>query len=88
MAYYTMDDIDAIRERVDALFPANDQGFGYDFRMALRLAETHSMRLTSNYADCVLRLVDELLGRMESAALAEAEEDAYWSSVYASEVGA
>ena len=59
------DRIDAMRVRVDALFPNKGRGYGEDMRNLLRLAEEHSRGWTLSYCESILSIVDELLIRME-----------------------
>lgn len=77
----TDDPIDVMHGRIDALFPENDTGYGRDFRRTLWLLDTRGL-VPTEYRSAALRLLSELLDRMESDAREEEERDLYWSKVY------
>jgi hypothetical protein len=78
--------IDATYARIDALFPENDRGYGDDMRRILDLA--NRPHFSPVYMDSALSVLGELLGRMETDAIAQAEEDAYWSKMEAEAMNA
>lgn len=69
--------IDALLERVDALFPANDDGFGKHFRRSLDAVEYHKGRFSWQAAEGILVICEELIGVMERTANEQAEMDAW-----------
>ena len=76
----------AMYDRIDALFPTDDRGYGDDMRRILRLAGKPGVPPV--YMRSVLSVLGELLGRMETDAIAQAEEDAYWSKMEAEAMNA
>jgi hypothetical protein len=69
--------IDTLLERVDALFPANDTGFGKHFRRSLDVVEYHKGRFSWQTAEGVLVICEELVGVMERTQQEQAEMDAW-----------
>ena len=76
----------AMYNRIDALFPTDDRGYGDDMRRILQLAGKPGVPPV--YMRSVLSVLGELLGRMETDAIAQAEEDAYWSKMEAEALNA
>ena len=68
-------------DRIDALFPDPDRGYGDDMRRVLSLVTRHGLH--SCYADSVVRVFSELLDRMENDAKEQAELDAYVTAMEA-----
>ena len=71
------DRIDILVERVDALFPANDTGFGKHFRRSLDAVEYHKGRFSWQAAEGILVICEELIGVMERTERDLAEMDAW-----------
>ena len=69
--------IDNLLDRVDALFPPGDDGFGKHFRRALDVVEYHKGRFSWTTAEGVLVICEELVGIMERTAMEQAEMDAW-----------
>lgn len=79
---------DALLARIDALFPAQDGGYGDDMRRMMRLASFHAGGIGHDYARSILSIVAELVCRMEIDQREAEAEDAYWSAVHDATVGA
>ena len=71
------DEYDRMMGRIDALFPRCDGGYGDDMRRMMRLAEHHNASWYQVYSDGIIRLLNELVGRMEADAREEAALDEY-----------
>lgn len=71
------DRIDTLLEKVDAMFPANDTGFGKHFRRSLDAVEYHKGRFSWQAAEGILVICEELVGVMERTAMEQAEMDAW-----------
>jgi len=69
--------IDTLLDRVDAMFPANDTGFGKHFRRSLDAVEYHKGRFSWQAAEGILVICEELVGVMERTAMEQAEMDAW-----------
>lgn len=69
--------IDTLLDKVDAMFPANDTGFGKHFRRAIDVVEYHRGRFSWTTAEGVLVICEELMGVMEETAREQAEMDAW-----------
>lgn len=57
--------IDTLLDRVDALFPQDDDGFGKHFRRSLDAVEYHKGRFSWQSAEGILVICEELIGVME-----------------------
>ena len=71
------DRIDTLLDKVDAMFPANDTGFGKHFRRSLDAVEYHKGRFSWQAAEGILVICEELVGVMERTAMEQAEMDAW-----------
>lgn len=69
--------IDNLLDRVDTLFPANDDGFGKHFRRSLDAVEYHKGRFSWQAAEGILVICEELVGIMERTIREQAEMDAW-----------
>lgn len=69
--------IDNLLDRVDAMFPANDTGFGKHFRRSLDAVEYHKGRFSWQSAEGILVICEELVGVMERTAMEQAALDAW-----------
>lgn len=69
--------IDTLLDKVDAMFPANDTGFGKHFRRAIDVVEYHRGRFSWTTAEGVLVICEELMGVMEETAREQVEMDAW-----------
>ena len=67
--------IDNLLDRVDALFPPGDDGFGKHFRRSLDAVEYHKGRFSWQAAEGVLVICEELIGVMERTERDLAEMD-------------
>lgn len=80
--------LDALRARIDALFPAKDGGYGDDMRRMVRLADFHADGIGWEYARSIHSILSELIGRMEQDEQDARDEDAYWSAVHDATISA
>lgn len=69
--------IDTLLDKVDAMFPANDTGFGKHFRRALDVVEYHRGRFSWTTAEGVLVICEELMGVMEETMREQAALEAW-----------
>lgn len=75
------DEYFAIHDRIDALFPNPDRGYGDDMRRVMMLVGKRGV--PSVYVDSVVSVFSELLDRMENDAREFAEMDAYVTAMEA-----